>query len=122
MAVTEPRRKWNPKYLERTELRAGRLATPCRIWTGKVDKDGYPAVGGAPALYVRLYEATRGPVPPGHQVHHRCQNKTCLAEDHLEDLSRSANWREQWAAHHRQHAFSQLRVARMLHAQVGRAR
>lgn len=111
------------EYLDaRTEVRAGRLKTPCRRWTGKVDKDGYPAAGGHPSIYVRVYEARHGPVPPGHQVHHRCQDKLCLADDHLEAISRSANWREQWAAHHRQHAMGHLRVARMMHSRVGGSR
>lgn len=41
---------------------------------------------GAHCVY---YEAHKGNIPDGCQVHHKCQNKLCVNPDHLVALSRS---------------------------------
>jgi HNH endonuclease len=65
----------------------------CWDWTGGHDKDGYgifwdgtyrPSGRGR---YVRVtrwtYEQFVGPIPPGEQVLHRCDNPRCVNRSHL---------------------------------------
>jgi hypothetical protein len=65
--------------------------TPCRLWQGAVDRDGYGCltVGvGETRLRQRvprwIWEMTRGPIPPGMVVRHKCDNRPCFRLSHLE--------------------------------------
>ena len=58
----------------------------CHVWTGKLSKAGYPVHGRGP-LYRKVYEAAKGKVPKGKQVHHICENKPCINPDHLVALT-----------------------------------
>ena len=40
------------------------------------------------------YELWVGPIPEGHLLHHRCENKACVRPDHLEPQPRGAHERE----------------------------
>jgi hypothetical protein len=61
--------------------------TPCWIWQLGVDVHGY---GKTTRAGVRLkahrvaYEEARGPIPAGHDVHHRCEQKRRVNPAHLE--------------------------------------
>ena len=35
----------------------------------------------------RLYRQAVGPIPPGHQLHHTCENPWCVQPLHLEALT-----------------------------------
>lgn len=101
----------------------GRFDTPCWNWTGKLDKTGYPNYAWfGRSLLIEVHEAFTGPVPEGHQVHHRCINPLCLNPQHLQAISRSQNWREAWNRRHgMQMVRRRLRVSSWLHDQVGGA-
>lgn len=62
--------------------------TACVLHTGCLDRGGYGHVnvrmGERVALAHRAaWEAARGPVPAGLQLHHVCKNRACVNVDHL---------------------------------------
>lgn len=76
-----------------TAYRARVIARPvgCWGWGGLRDKDGY---GLVPTTNIRgkrtnvranrvSWEIHKGPIPPGHDVLHKCDNPPCTRPDHL---------------------------------------
>jgi hypothetical protein len=63
----------------------------CWEWHGKKIGNGYGQVSlrCKPTLVHRLvYEHLVGPIPKGHDLHHKCGNPCCAEPTHLEPLSR----------------------------------
>jgi len=64
-------------------------ATGCLVFTGSKNRAGYGQIGsgvirGRPiGAHVAIWEARRGPVPPGHYVCHSCDNPPCVEYEHL---------------------------------------
>lgn len=62
----------------------------CWVWDGKPTAAGYgrTTVDGQ-EVYAHRWSWTehRGPIPPGHHVHHECGNRRCVNPDHLAVLS-----------------------------------
>lgn len=77
--------------------------TDCVLWPGYVMPNGYgqaydPArylAGERPQVYAHrlVYEQRVGPIPAGHEVHHRCGVKACVNPAHLEALTCSTHKR-----------------------------
>jgi hypothetical protein len=66
--------------------------TPCWIWQLGVDTHGYGKVRGERLKAHRVaYEDAVGPIPAGHEVHHRCEQKTCVRPGHLQPLTPEAH-------------------------------
>ena len=64
----------------------------CREWPGHCDRDGYGKYG--PSLAHRLaWESVNGSIPGDMTVDHICFNKSCIAVEHLQLVSRAANAR-----------------------------
>lgn len=62
---------------------------PCKIWTGAKSGNGYGYrrhEGRVRRVHVLAYEEAHGPVPEGHEVHHRCEIPACHELAHLEAL------------------------------------
>lgn len=58
----------------------------CQIWDGKIFKSGYGRIGGGKrSRYAHrvAYEKAFGPIPPGMQVLHKCDNYLCINPEHL---------------------------------------
>jgi len=64
--------------------------TPCRLWQGAVDQDGYGMLAGnhltrtKRAAHRWVWEAANGPIPTGMVVRHKCDNRPCYRLSHLE--------------------------------------
>ena len=78
----------------------GPLPTPCRLWTGPTSGDGrgggYPRMnldGGTVAVHIVAFVLEHGPIPPRKQIDHKCRNRLCCAEDHLEMVTHKVNMR-----------------------------
>lgn len=70
--------------------------TACHIWQGQIDKIGYArrdVASGTVLAHRQVYIAAHGPIPPGMDVHHRCEQTDCVRLDHLELWTRSQHIR-----------------------------
>jgi uncharacterized Zn finger protein (UPF0148 family) len=70
----------------------------CWLWKGTIknrDGYGYVSLPGAPPRYKAAhraaYELSKGPIPEGMVIHHKCRIRDCVNPDHLEPLSRADN-------------------------------
>lgn len=62
----------------------------CLLWQGAVNSKGYGCIardGRIELVHRVAYEDTIGPIPAGHQIHHRCSTPLCVNPLHLEALS-----------------------------------
>lgn len=57
---------------------------PCEEWEGGRDKDGYGWTSSHHRAHRIAWAEANGPIPPGLQVLHRCDNPPCVRVDHLE--------------------------------------
>lgn len=69
----------------------------CLNWTGAIyqNQRGYVRVDGKPQLVYRvIWEMTKGPIPVGQHVCHKCDNPTCVNAEHLFLGSHADNMRD----------------------------
>lgn len=62
------------------------LTGDCVLWDGRVGDHGY-GMQSRRLAHRMAWEETHGPIPPGMQVHHRCEIKLCINPQHLELMS-----------------------------------
>ena len=62
----------------------------CRVWEGRLNRDGYGRIGNRAAHRV-IYEETVGPVPPGMELDHLCRVRACVNPEHLEPVTHKEN-------------------------------
>lgn len=75
--------------------------TPCQLWTGRLDPDGYPifTVGrGKKKRYTMAahriaYQVHRGPIPERLTLDHLCRVRHCVNPDHLDPCTIEENTR-----------------------------
>lgn len=101
--TTELARAWNPPDVikgEHLRFRKGhekREPGPmwiedengCWIWQHGVGRQGYGSLrdGKTVRAHRWVYEREVGPIPEGHDLHHRCEVRLCVNPAHLEPLT-----------------------------------
>lgn len=72
------------------------ITSDCWIWTGSINRLGYGklTVGSAGAsttlsAHRVAFEQIVGPIPPNHEIHHRCRNRMCVRPEHLQAVTRT---------------------------------
>ena len=89
----------DPKATQRHETFEERMwskvskAGDCWLWTG-TKRDGYGMIKreGVMAQAHRVsYEMTKGPIPEGAMLDHRCRNRSCVNPDHLRPVTNKQN-------------------------------
>lgn len=63
------------------------FSTPCWIWRGLTNYDGYPRIQLGPKEYRvhrLMWSLKHGRIPAGHHIHHGCEVALCVNPDHLE--------------------------------------
>jgi hypothetical protein len=60
----------------------------CWLWKGKPDYWGYGHISDEThdiwRVHIWSYAQFVGPIKPGTEIHHKCENKMCVNPDHLE--------------------------------------
>lgn len=72
--------------------------TPCHVWQGSTDRNGYSKVTiyigkrvtSRPA-HLAVWEREHGPVPPGKELDHLCRVRACVRTSHLESVTHREN-------------------------------
>lgn len=71
--------------------------TPCRLWTGSLNRTGYGATRDGSGKSVRVHRLTYtllvGPIPEGLTIDHLCNVRHCVNPDHLEPVTIAENIR-----------------------------
>lgn len=83
-----------PRKVVPTRFEDRGYETPCKIWLGSVDKHGYPRISRGKKkvkAHREAFEVACGPIPAGHDVHHRCEVKLCVEPLHLQALTPEAH-------------------------------
>lgn len=90
---TPSNRQWR-RILRHCVRVATGFATPCWIWTGRLDTDGYGECkyNGAKRFVHRIaYASLRGQTPARRDVEHRCHQRACCNPEHLKALKPKDN-------------------------------
>jgi hypothetical protein len=70
---------------------------PCRIWRGAKSGNGYGYRRGPDQrvrpVHVLAYEEAHGPVEPGIEIHHACEEPLCIELAHLEARTKAEHTR-----------------------------
>lgn len=76
----------------------GGYVTECWAWLGNKNAKGYGRLSTWVAgLHRKVlahrvsYETFIGPIPPGHEIDHKCQNTWCIAPSHLQPVTQTKN-------------------------------
>lgn len=64
---------------------------PCEIWTGRIENTGYGKTNKRVWAHRAAWAAVHGPIPPGLQVMHLCDNPPCVRVSHLRTGTRAEN-------------------------------
>lgn len=70
------------------------LTTPCHIFTGSKNKDGYGSVRigtKTTGVHIYVWVQKNGPVPKGLEIDHICRVRPCCNADHLRAVTHQFN-------------------------------
>ena len=79
--------------------------TACHEWTGPDSGEGrgggygrFSCDGGTMAVHVASWVCQNGPIPPRKTLDHKCRNRRCRRDDHLELVTHKQNCKRRDAA------------------------
>jgi hypothetical protein len=67
-----------------------RLGSPCWVWTGRLNRNGYGRAwhnGAEPVAHRAVYEELVGPIPAGEVLDHLCRWRRCCNPGHVEPVT-----------------------------------
>lgn len=70
--------------------------TPCWEWQRSKSIQGYGITfvnSIRKPAHITIYERENGPVPDGHELHHRCENRICVNFDHVIPVTKAQHMR-----------------------------
>lgn len=70
------------------------LGTPCWLWIGRLNRNGYGRVninGKEPVAHRASYECLAGPIPAGLILDHKCRTRRCINPWHAEPVTHREN-------------------------------
>lgn len=74
----------------------------CWVWEGRRSWNGYGRFfycGTERAAHRVLYELIVGPIPDGHQLDHKCRNRSCVRPSHMEPVTPQVNTHRAYSGH-----------------------
>ncbi len=86
--------QFRERYADRISVEDRGHETPCWVWTGANNGEGYGQARVRRALrytHILAYEVFVGPVPAGLQVDHLCRVRECCNPEHLEPVTHREN-------------------------------
>jgi hypothetical protein len=92
---------YNERWIAR--VRARSIIDPvkgCWLWQGFIHGNGYGNTsyrGKNGRLHRLAFQVFKGPIPPGHDVLHKCDIRNCWYPDHLFNGTRQDNHDDMWA-------------------------
>jgi uncharacterized protein YerC len=78
------------RILSRVRLEDRGWHTPCLIWLGEKDKDGYGRIK-RDRHYIPVHWGLTNDPPEGMEKDHLCHQRDCVRPTHLEDVTKSVN-------------------------------
>ena len=103
--------------------------TSCLIWNRAKNPRGYGLSYGKASegegrrrgvAHKIRWEELHGPVPPGKELHHRCEQEDCGNDEHLELLTRAQNCRLKQATKLTMEKAREIRASTLSQAALGR--
>lgn len=82
------------KHIQIADQPHPKLGTPCWLWTGRLNRNGYGRVridGREPVAHRAVFERLVGPIPPKHLLDHLCENHPCTNPYHGEPVTPRVN-------------------------------
>lgn len=80
---------------ERYNVEDQGYSSPCWIWKGHLDKNGYGRISyrkcSSKLAHIAMYEQSIGLVPEGRELDHLCRVRSCINPNHLEPVSNAVN-------------------------------
>lgn len=82
------------RFLKKIKQQDGRMKTPCWIWTGHCDENGYAQVklaGRAMWAHRVAYAIFVRSIPDGREIDHLCNTTSCVNPRHLKCRTKIRN-------------------------------
>lgn len=99
------RERIRAKIMARVEVVDCGYDTPCHLWTGPTSGSGrgggYPRMnldGQTVAVHIVNWTNENGFIPGKKQLDHKCRQRLCVREDHLELVTHRQNMKRRDAA------------------------
>lgn len=86
----KPRQSVRKRVLHNVKAEDRGYDTPCWIWLGEVDRNGYGRIKRN-GVRVPAHWVIKGDPPEGLEVDHLCKQRACVRPEHLEYVTHAEN-------------------------------